>query len=104
MRKLLLASIIIIIAIVYIGRLSYLQLLDNTNKNPLNDTAINAVYDYPERGHIYDRNGELLVANQPSYDVMVIPREVKPLDTLEFCALLNITKEEFEKAKKKLLN
>lgn len=101
MRKLLLAFIIIIIAIVYIARLSYLQLLDNTNKNPLNDTAINAVYDYPERGHIYDRNGELLVANQPSYDVMVIPREVKPLDTLEFCALLNISKEEFEKKYKK---
>ncbi|MCM5662645.1 penicillin-binding protein 2 [Galbibacter mesophilus] len=95
MRKFLLSSIIIIIAIVYIGRLSYLQLIDNTNKNPLTDTAIKAVYDYPERGHIYDRNGKLLVANQPSYDVMVIPRDVKPLDTLEFCTLLNITKDKF---------
>ncbi|QLE00653.1 penicillin-binding protein 2 [Galbibacter sp. BG1] len=95
MRKFLLSSIIIIIAIVYIGRLSYLQLIDYTSKNPLNDTAIKAVYDYPERGHIYDRNGKLLVANQPSYDVMVIPRDVKPLDTLEFCSLLNISKEQF---------
>ncbi|MCX2679967.1 penicillin-binding protein 2 [Galbibacter sp. EGI 63066] len=97
MRKLLLSSIIVIVAIVYIGRLSYLQLMDSSNKNPLDDTAIKAVYDYPERGHIYDRNGELLVANQPSYDVMLIPREVKPLDTLEFCNLLNITKEDFIK-------
>lgn len=97
MRKLLLSSIIVIIAIVYIGRLSYLQLLDNSNKNPLNDAAIKAVYDYPERGHIYDRNGKLMVANQPSYDVMVIPKDVKKLDTLEFCNLLNISKEDFEK-------
>lgn len=101
MRKLLLSSIIILITFVYIGRLSYLQLIDNSGQNPLEDTAIKAVYDYPERGHIYDRNGKLLVDNQPSYDVMVIPREVKPLDTLEFCTLLNITPEDFKKKYRK---
>ena len=53
------------------------------------------MYDYPERGYIYDRDGKLLVGNQPAYDVMVIPREVKPLDTLEFCSLLGIEKPEF---------
>lgn len=97
MRKLLLASIIILTALIFIGRLSYLQLIDNTGANPLNDTAIKAVYDYPERGYVYDRNGKLLVSNQPAYDIMVIPRDVKPLDTLEFCKLLNITKEDFIK-------
>lgn len=101
MKKLLLSSIILITAFIYLGRLSYLQLIDSSNKNPLEDTAIKAVYDYPERGHIYDRNGELLVANQPSYDVMVIPRDVKPLDTLEFCNLLRITEEDFKKKFKK---
>ncbi|UOB18712.1 penicillin-binding protein 2 [Abyssalbus ytuae] len=97
MRKLLLTSIIISTSLIYIGRLSYLQLIDSSSKNPLDDTAIKAVYDYPERGHILDRNGKLIVSNQPSYDVMVIPREVKPLDTLEFCQLLNISKEDFIK-------
>ncbi len=101
MRKLLLSSIIVIIGIVYIGRLTYLQLLSFSPKNITEDTAIKAVYDYPERGYIYDRNGKLLVANQPAYDVMIIPREVKPLDTLEFCSLLNITKEEFIKKYRK---
>ncbi|MBC9797730.1 penicillin-binding protein 2 [Sinomicrobium weinanense] len=96
MRKLLLSSIIVIVTLIYLGRLSYLQLIDNTG-SPLDDTAIKQVYDYPERGYIYDRNGKLLVANQPSYDVMVIPRDVKPLDTLEFCELLNITREDFIK-------
>ena len=104
MKKILLSSIIIIIALTYIGRLSYLQVFRHSSTQVLEDTAIKAIYDYPERGYIYDRNGELLVANQPAYDIMVIPREVKKLDTIEFCGLLGIEKEQFlkqlEKAKK----
>jgi penicillin-binding protein 2 len=57
------------------------------------DPAIKIIYDYPERGYIYDRNGKLLVANQPAYDIMVIPREVEPFDTLEFASLLDISPE-----------
>src|SRR5690606_14454555 len=53
------------------------------------------IYDYPERGYIYDRKGKLLVGNQPAYDVMGIPREVTPLDTLEFCGLLGIDRATF---------
>jgi penicillin-binding protein 2 len=95
MKKFLLSSIIVIIGITFIGRLSYLQIFRTTPNQILEDSAIKAIYDYPERGYIYDRNGELLVANQPAYDVMVIPREVKPLDTLEFCSLLGIDKPQF---------
>lgn len=96
MKKLLLSSIIVIIGITFIGRLSYLQLFNFSPNQILEDPAIKKVYDYPERGYIYDRNGKLLVGNQPAYDVMVIPREVKPLDTLQFCRLLGIQKEEFD--------
>jgi len=95
MRKILLSSIIIVIAITFLGRLSYLQIFSFSTDHVLEDPAIKAVYDYPERGYIYDRNGKLLVGNDPAYDVMVIPREVKPLDTLEFCDLLGIDKEKF---------
>ena len=95
MKKLLLSSIIIIIGITFIGRLSYLQLFSFSPNQILEDPAIKTVYDYPERGYIYDRNGELLVGNQPAYDVMVIPRETRALDTLEFCGLLGLEKEEF---------
>ncbi|NJB36671.1 peptidoglycan D,D-transpeptidase FtsI family protein [Croceivirga sp. JEA036] len=101
MRRLLLSSIIIIIGITFISRLSYLQLLRFSPNQILEDPAIKAVYDYPERGYIYDRNGKLMVGNQPAYDVMVIPRETKPLDTLEFCQLLGITKEKFIEQLKK---
>lgn len=94
----LLAILIVSIGIIFIGRLFYLQVLDNSYKIPtLNNSAVKVTYDYPERGYIYDRNGKLLVANQLSYDIMVIPREVKQLDTLELCSLLKITKIDFIK-------
>jgi len=101
MKKILLSSIIVIIGITFIGRLSYLQIFSFSPDQVLEDPAIKRIYDYPERGYIYDRNGELLVGNDPAYDVMVIPREVKPLDTLEFCSLLGIDKEKFKKALRK---
>lgn len=92
----LLSFLIIFIGVVYIARLFYLQILNNSFNTPtLNNSAVKVMYDYPERGYIFDRNGVLLVANQLSYDIMVIPREVKPLDTVAFCTLLKITKEEF---------
>jgi penicillin-binding protein 2 len=95
MRKLLLLSIIVVVGFVFIARLFYLQVYDEDPYSLYDDNAIRKVYDYPKRGYVYDRNGKLLVANQPSYDVMFIPREVKPLDTVEFCSLLRITKEDF---------
>ena len=97
-RTFLLSFIIIFIGVVFTVRLFYLQVTDNSyNKPTLHNSTVKIKYDYPERGYIYDRNGILLVANQLSYDIMVIPREVKPLDTTEFCNLLKINKEIFLK-------
>jgi penicillin-binding protein 2 len=103
MRKALLPAIIIISAIVILARIFYLQVIEEDLKLKAENNAIKKVFDFPERGYIYDRNGKLLVANQPSYDIMVVPREIKDIDTLNFCNLLGITKEYFikqvEKAK-----
>jgi penicillin-binding protein 2 len=103
MRKVLLPSLIIIVASLLVLRLFYLQIIDDSFKLKSDNNAIKIKYDYPERGYIFDRNGKLLVANQASYDIMVIPRDIKKLDTIEFCQLLAISKEEFikkiEKAK-----
>ncbi|MCO4820674.1 MAG: penicillin-binding protein 2 [Flavobacteriaceae bacterium] len=97
MRKLLLFSVVLLVGIVFIIRLFYLQVYSSEAYNIYEDNAIRKVFHYPKRGYVYDRKGKLLVANQPSYDVMIIPREVKPLDTLEFCGLLKISKEDFIK-------
>lgn len=102
-RKRLLIYLTLTISIIYIAKLFYMQVYSFDEKNTLTSSAVKIKYDYPERGYIYDRNGVLLVANQLSYDIMVVPREIKNLDTIELCSLLGINKEYFlekiEKAK-----
>ena len=95
MRKSLLPILVLSVGIIFIGRLFYLQIYSTDNYDIYEDNAIRKVFTYPKRGYIYDRNKTLLVSNQPSYDVMIIPREVRQLDTLEFCNLLKISKEYF---------
>ncbi|WP_299890241.1 penicillin-binding protein 2 [uncultured Lacinutrix sp.] len=104
MRQFLLFLCVIVVGIVFTARLFYLQIYTSNSDSIYEDNAIRKVYDYPKRGFVYDRNGKLLVSNQPSYDVMVIPREVEPLDTLEFCSLLKINKTSFTKQLEKAKN
>lgn len=101
MRKILLPTIVIITASLLVIRLFYLQIIDDSFKLKSENNAIKIKYDYPERGYVYDRYGKLLIANQPSYDIMVIPKDIKDLDTMQFCSLLDVTKEEFIKRIKK---
>ncbi len=95
MRKIALPAVIIISSLIFIIRIFYLQVIDDSLKLKSENNAIKKIFDFPERGYIYDRNGKLLVANQPSYDIMVVPREIKNIDTLEFCKLLHISKADF---------
>lgn len=104
MRKLLLLVIVTITGITFMITLFRLQVLKADEfkiKSELN--AVKKVLEYPERGFIYDRNGKLMVANQVAYDVMVTPRDIKKLDTLELCKLLQVElvdfKERLQKAK-----
>ncbi len=93
MRKLLLYLLIGLTGLVFLGRLLYLQVLNPSFAALSKRNAVEVKYEYPQRGFIYDRNGELLVSNQPAYDVMVIPRKVRKFDTLTFAKLLHITPE-----------
>ena len=95
MRKSLFFILVLFTSLTFIARLFYLQVYATEPYSIYEDNAIRKVYTYPKRGYIYDRNSKLLVSNQPSYDVMVIPGEVKELDTTEFCGLLKISKEYF---------
>ena len=97
-RKFILGGAIILVLLVYVVRLFTLQVLSDEYKTKADSNAFYKKTIYPSRGLIYDRNGELLVYNQPAYDIMFVPREIKGrLDTLELCAALNITREDFEK-------
>ena len=92
------------VALVYIARLFYLQIIDDKYKLSADENVLRRVIDYPSRGLVYDRKGKLLVFNQTVYDLMVTPREVKAMDTAEFCSIIKISLEDFrnkfQKAKK----
>lgn len=94
-RRYAVIAFIILIALAYIGRLYYVQIVDDRYKLTARNQAFVFKTDYPPRGVIYDRNGKLLVFNQVAYDLMCVPRDMKDCDTMELCKILNITKEEF---------
>ena len=92
-RIYLLRGVTILISSIFIYKLLDLQVI-NTNYETLSENnAVLEIAEYPERGFIYDRNGKLLVANQPAYDVMIIPENVLPFDTIAFCDLTDISKK-----------
>ena len=95
-RKYVIAGAAIFIVLVYVVRLFDLQILTDEYKKYADNNAFLNKVQYPSRGAIYDRNGKLLVFNQPAYDVTFVPREVVDLDTADFCRTLNLTREQFD--------
>ena len=97
-RRFVIGGIALTIVFIYIIRLFTIQLLSDDFKKNADSNAFLKKIDYPARGAIYDRNGKLMVYNQPSYDIMVVMNEAKNrLDTLDFCNTLGITKAYFIK-------
>ena len=88
--------IFLVVGIIFVGRLSMLQIFDKEYKEKAKNQSLRNITQYPARGLMYDRNGQLLVYNEAVYDLMVIPRMVKNLDTNYFCQSLGITREDFE--------
>lgn len=95
-RKFVIGGAAIVIVVVYIIRLFTLQLLSDDYRKSADSNAFLKKVEFPSRGVIRDRNGKLLVYNQPSYDIMVVMNEEKGrLDTTDFCQTLGITREFF---------
>ncbi|MCC8153237.1 MAG: penicillin-binding protein 2 [Tannerellaceae bacterium] len=96
-RRYVIGISVVLLVVIFIIRLFCLQVIDSDYKAWADSNAFYKKTLYPSRGMLYDREGRLLVYNQPAYDVMVIMREVKTLDTLDFCNTLGITREQFVK-------
>ena len=95
-RKYVIGGVAALIVFIYIVRLFSLQLMSDDFKQNADSNAFLKKVEFPSRGIITDRNGELMVYNQPSYDIMVIVNEARDhIDTLEFCQTLGITREYF---------
>lgn len=95
-KKYVIGGLIVLIVIIYTIRLFVLQVCDSRYKENADTNAFLKKTIYPSRGFVYDRKGRLVVYNQPAYDLVMIPRNVEPFDTADFCATLRITKQEFD--------
>ena len=96
-RSRIIRLIIAMTFLVIIAQLFYLQVVSGKFQKLAMDNAVFPKIIYPERGIIFDRKGRAILNNTIIYDLMVTPAEVKKIDTLEFCRLMNIDKEEFKK-------
>lgn len=96
-RRFVIGGVAIGIVAIYIIRLFTLQIMSDDYKKNADSSAFLKRIEYPSRGVITDRNGKLLVYNQPAYDIMVVMNEARGrIDTMELCRTLNITKEYFD--------
>lgn len=103
-RKYILAGVVILVLVTYVVRLFNIQLRNEDYKELAESNAYYTKTVYPARGHMYDRNGKLLVYNQPSYDITFIPRETKGIDTAELCKALDMTREEYDERMKRVMD
>ena len=96
-RKYVIGGIAVLVVLIYILRLLFIQVIDQSAQEKAENNAQLRQVVYPSRGLIYDRNGELLVANQPIYEVMLVVKEMgHDFDTLAFCNALNIDRDYFD--------
>ena len=103
-RKYVLGGIAVCIVLTFIVRLFFLQLMSEDFKQNADSNAFLKRVQYPARGAITDRNGDLLVYNQPAYDIMVVMTEQKGVDTLDLCRCLGITPQQYEKRMEEIKN
>ncbi len=100
-RKYIIYGFFIIIGIVFLIRLAYLQLYSDELKLAADNNTRRDITIYPPRGLIYDRNGVLVVENGKVFDLMIIPNQLREMDTAKFCNLVGISREDFDKRLKK---
>ena len=94
-RREVIIVIFITVCVIFLGRLFYIQIIDDSYKLSADNNVLRYVTQHPSRGLIYDRKGKVLVYNQAAYDLMIIPKQVGEMDTTDFCELVEISHEEF---------
>lgn len=100
-RRYIIQGIFILIALILLGKLFYIQIITDKYFLDANNNALRRLYVYPARGVILDRNNKVLAQNQPTYDLLVTPNDVKSFDTLSLCQIIGIDTAEFSKKFKK---
>lgn len=88
---------IFVIAFLAIWVKAFFLMFDDLLKQSAENNSRRRVVQYPSRGVIYDRDGNILVCNEAAYDLMLAPNQMHAFDTAMICKDLNITKEDLEK-------
>jgi penicillin-binding protein 2 len=94
-RKYFIITIVVLASVVLLLRLFTIQVVQDKYRLSADNNVLRYVTQYPARGLIYDRKGNLVVYNQAAYDLMVIPAQTGEMDTATFCDDLGITRENF---------
>jgi len=100
-RKYVIGGMVLLVAVVFMFRLFYIQVIDQSYKLSSNNNSRLRQVEYPGRGMIFDRFGKVMVFNEAVYDLMALPQQVKSFDTLDLCYLLNVDLNEFRESMKK---
>ncbi|MCE7062067.1 penicillin-binding protein 2 [Dyadobacter sp. CY343] len=95
-RRFVIIGFFSLVGLIYLLRLFYLQVLDESYSIESSSNSIKRVIEIPFRGQIYDRTGKLIVYNTPVYDLLVTPRKARVEDTLRFCQVLGIERRDFD--------
>jgi len=95
-RRNIIAFIILLIAVIFLVKLFLIQVVSSDYTPAATNNVVRRITQYPARGLIYDRDGELLVYNQAAYDIMVNPQHLSDFDTTEFCRILQIDRSYLE--------
>jgi penicillin-binding protein 2 len=93
-----------VVAFVFTVRLAELQLISSNYKSLSENNAVLESPVFPDRGFIYDRNNKILVANQPGYDLMVVPENTREFDTLELSRIIGLSNKQLKLKLQKSIN
>lgn len=100
-RKYVIQGLFVLLAILLLGNLFYIQIGTDKYFINANSNALRKSYIFPARGVILDRNNKILAQNQPTYDLIVTPKLVKPFDTLSLCEIIGIDMPTFREKLRK---
>lgn len=100
-RKYIIQGLFVLLALILIGKLFYIQVATDKYFANANSNALRKSYVFPARGVILDRNNKILAQNQPTYDLLVTPKLVKPFDTISLCNLIEIDMPTFREKLRK---
>ena len=95
-RKYVIGGFIVAIVAIYLWKLFDLQVTSNEYSQIAVSNARSVKITHPSRGQIYDRNGNLVVYNEPAYDLVLTPKDVTEFDTTTMCKILQIKREDFD--------